>query len=333
MTQLDDLRSVVRLARDYTDNNPNVAAWGLEWQLNQIIIPLVNNLIQARLSQIDQYHDLDEDVTDIIHYTSLDKLISMIDDHITSSSSFLRMYDSFHLNDPQEGKYIGRFVDTSDNWFQEEPTSHAYVTSFVIPDQSKDQELGDHDNLKFWLAYGQQGKGCSIRFRVGWRRFRKVLYGGCNAAGTIKELNLQRIVDSLDPLTSHPNPKWRSLTQKVVAQSIWANLASIRYLYKDEAYDYEQECRLVKAEREISRDDVHFEQVDSADQLDTVRHYYLDGGLMIDQIFTSGTTITLGPLVSRPHNIVYYLETLLERASFRGPSVEISKIPYQEPWR
>ena len=334
MSKIDDLQSVVRLWRNYTDNNPNAEAWELEWQLKRNIVPLLNDLLQAGLPGVHKNHELEASVKDIVHYTSLDRLISMILDYEKSGTSFLRMYDSFHLNDPQEGQYLARFVEVPDNWFQEEKASHAYVASFVMPDQTKGQEeLGDHDNLKYWLAYGRQGKGCSIRFRVNHKPFQKVLYGGQKAARTIEELGLQCIVDSLHPLTGHPDPKWKSLSQKVVAETVWANLASIRYLYKGEAYDYEQECRLVKAGRDVPGADAHFERIDSGDRLETVRHYYLDGDLKIDQILASGTTITLGPTVSRPHNMVYYLETLLDRVRFSGPRVEISKIPYREPWR
>ena len=333
MSKIDDLQSVVRLWRNYTDNNPNAAEWEFGWQLTQNVVPLLNNFLQARLPGVDKNHVLGASVRDIIHYTSLDRLISMILKHDKSQPSFLRMYDSFHLNDPQEGQYLARFVDAPDNWFQVENASHAYIASFVVPDRCEDQGQGDHDNLKYWLAYGRGGKGCSIRFRVNHQRFRKVLYGEDKAARTIGDLNLQRIVNSLSPLTSHPEPKWRSLSRRVVAECVWGNLASIRYLYKDEAYGYEQECRLVEAARDVPRDDVHFEQVGSADQLDTVRHYYHDCDLRVDQILASGTIITLGPLVSRPHSMVYYLESLLERGRLSKLSVEISKIPYQEPWQ
>ena len=62
----------------------------------------------------------------------------------------------------------------------------------------------------------------------------------------------------------------------------------------------------------------------------TLRHFYEDEDLKTDRILVTGSTITLGPLVSKPQSVVYYIEALLKEASLRGPRIEISKIPFQE---
>ena len=78
---------------------------------------------------------------------------------------------------------------------------------------------------------------------------------------------------------------------------------------------------------------MYFESVGEADSSDRTRHYYQDDDLRMDRILVTDSIITLGPLVSRPHNMVYYINTLLQKAGLIGPSIEISKIPYQEPWQ
>ena len=141
---------------------------------------------------IDKFHDLGEDATEIIHYTSLDVLVSVLRDKAEGEETFVRMYDSFHLNDPEEGQYLVRRIEPIDQsgWFQEKKNLHAYIASFVVPDDNKNQELRDEDNLKYWLAYGRRGLGCSIRFPVSHNRFRRVLYGQQNVTRTLERLDL-----------------------------------------------------------------------------------------------------------------------------------------------
>ncbi len=243
------------------------------------------------------------------------------------------MYDSFHLNDPEEGQYLVRRIEPIDQsgWFREKRNLHAYIASFVVPDDNKDQELRDEDNLKYWLAYGQRGRGCSIRFPVSRIPFRRVLYGQKQVTRTLDRLNLTSIWHRLKLLTNNQKQEVSDIIHDLLSEIMRKNIARVLYLYKDDAYKYEQECRAVKSVLEIADGDIRFERLERLASLDSIRHYYEDSDLSIDRILVTGSLITIGPLVPRPYNVMYYINTLLEKARLRGPSVEISKIPYQEP--
>ena len=316
----------------------DVRQWRIEPVLRDTVAHGLNNVFRAKFSEIDRFHDLgasDDTAKDIIHYTSLGMLISALKDLGEGRESFLRMYDSFHLNDPEEGQFLIRHIRPEDQlrWFKEQKDSHAYVASFIVPGDCKDQELGDDDNLKYWLAYGRRGRGCSIRFPVNSKRFRRVRYGQDNATRTADILALRSIWNCLDPLTGSRDRELRCAAIEVFSEAMWKNLARIAYLYKDDSYSYEQECRLVRSVVDVPEGSVCFESVEGAASPDRTRHYYQDDDLRLDRILVTDSIITLGPLVSRPNNMVYYINTLLQKAGLTGPRIEISKIPYQEPWQ
>lgn len=330
-----------RIVNDFAlrmERTGEVRQWRLEPVLRDTLAHGLHDVFRANFTEIDRFHDLgssDDTTKDIIHYTNLGMLISALKDLGEDRESFLRMYDSFHLNDPEEGQFLIRHIRPEDQlrWFKEQKASHAYVASFIVPDDCNDQELGDEDNLKYWLAYGRRGRGCSIRFPVNSRRFRRVCYGQHNAARTADILALRSIWNCLDPLTASQDQELSSAAIEVFSEAMWSNLAQIAYLYKDDSYSYEQECRLVRSVVDVPEGSVYFESVGEADSSDRTRHYYQDDDLRMDRILVTDSIITLGPLVSRPRNMVYYINTLLQKAGLIGPSIEISKIPYQEPWQ
>ena len=333
---MNRLASVVDSSNRYISRLGNVEEWRHQPLLMDAVIPRLNDVFRARFVQIEECHDLgasEENAKEIIHYTSLDTLICLLHDWKKDQESFLRMYDSFHLNDPEEGRYFTSSVNLTDEfrWLMEERPSHAYVASFVIPEDNKDQELGDEDNLQYWLAYGQQGIGCSIRFPVRHNRFQRVLYGKQSVNRAMERLDLQSICNCLEPLTKSTVRSFRDAARRKLAETVWMKLARIRYLYKDEAYRYEQECRLVRSELDVPEGDVLFDPVGQPASSHRFRHYYHHDDLKIDSLLATDSVITLGPLVPRPDNMKYYITTLLKKGNLSGPKIEISKIPYQGP--
>ena len=332
---MDGLTSAVASLNGQITPSRGVDARELRRLLQHIVVPRLNDVFRAKFIEIDKFHYLGNDATEILHYTSLDMLVSVLRDKAEGKETFVRMYDSFHLNDPEEGQYLVRRIEPIDQlgWFREKDNLHAYIASFVIPDDNKDQELRDEDNLTYWLAYGRQGRGCSIRYPVSHNRFRRVLYGQQDVTRTLERLDLTSIWDCLNPLTNNPNQEVCRTARDTLAEITKINIARILYLYKDDAYKYEQECRAVKSILEIADGDIQFERLEHLASPDSIRHYYEDSDLSIDRILVTGSLITIGPLVPRPSNVMYYINTLLEKARLRGPRVEISKIPYQEPLR
>ena len=194
-----------------------------------------------------------------------------------------------------------------------------------------DQELRDEDDLRYWRSYGNEGKGCSIRFPVRDIPFRRVLYGQEKVTRALDTLDLTSIWNVLEPLTTDRNERVGSAARDILSERIRRNITRILYLYKDDAYKYEQECRMVKAALEVAEGDIRFEPLDEVASPHTIRHYYQDSALRIDNILVTRSLITIGPLVPRPHNVMYYINTLLERAGLSGPKLKVSRIPYQEP--
>ena len=330
---MDGLASAVASLSSQISPEREVDGRELRLRLQHIVVPRVNDVFRAKFVEIDEFHNLGEDATEVIHYTSLDMLVSVLRDKAEEKEAFVRMYDSYHLNDPEEGQYLVRRIEPIDQsgWFRENRNLHAYIASFVVPDDNKDQELRDEDNLKYWLAYGQRGRGCSIRFPVSRIPFRRVLYGQQQVTRTLGRLDLTSIWNCLNPLTNNQNQEVSGIAHSLLSEIMRNNIARILYLYKDDAYKYEQECRTVKSVLEIDDEDIRFERLERLASPDGIRHYYEDSDLSIDRILVTGSLITIGPLVPRPYNVMYYINTLLEKARLRGPSVEISKIPYQEP--
>ena len=328
------LANVVDLADRYVSQQGDADEWRHGPLLLDSVIPRLNDVFRARLIQIESSHDLgasEESPKDLIHYTSIDTLISIIRAWDQSKNSFLRMYDSFHLNDPEEGQYFTRSVSLTKEfrWHIEEKSSHAYIASFIVPKQNERQELGDEDNLQYWLAYGQRGTGCSIRFPVRHNRFRQVLYGKDKVIRALEILDLPSICNCLQPLTDSGVESFRDTARRMLSESVWENLERIRYLYKDEAYEYEQECRLVISELDVPEGEIRFDPVEQPASSHRFRHYYQHNDLRIGRLLATDSVITLGPLVPRPENMEYYIKSLLEERNLKGPKIVTSKIPYR----
>ena len=158
--------------------------------IEDLVIPQISNILREKFQEIEKRHSVKATEGDrpfVVHYTSLDTLFSVLTSYSEDNKTFLRMYDSYHLNDPKEGTYIELDRDLEQEEADGKP-SHAYIASFVIYNKEDDDEFGDEDNLTYWLAYGRRGRGCSIMFPVEHNRFRRVLYGRNDAQRTANEL-------------------------------------------------------------------------------------------------------------------------------------------------
>ena len=289
-------------------------------------------------TRVDTLHNL-KNVKEVIHYTSLNMLISMLCDEIEKynddkkAGGFMRMYDSFHLNDPTEGQYLTKYIKKE--LLLDSNKTHAYVASFIIPRRKKKQKLSEENNLRYWFEYGKQGAGCSIRFPIqssNYDIFRQVLYGEKDAKRSAKiltNLNFTPIRQCLSPLTKNENQAVCRIANKVfsreLAKTRQAGVDGISYLYKDEAYIHEQECRAVKLNSEINNKEICF---------DYPRHYFNDNKLSINEILVSGSLITIGPRVPHKESVRFCIDELLERVRQAGsarlrPEIIVSEIPYQ----
>ena len=211
----------------------------------------VNNIVHSALEDVLKYliekrHKVEEPENKIvIHYTSIAALMSMLQDASTLVSipqdasnkkknqedkklkpSYLRLYDSVHLNDPDEGSYFSRNLNLPQkyNWLEKKDVRHAYIASFILPNSKNDMS----DNLIFWRTYGQEGEGCALSLSVPYSRLHEVRYGNKEVESTAE--TLIPILDLLDPLLEIND----SLIKKILSEVVWESLERIRYLYKSE---------------------------------------------------------------------------------------------------
>ena len=304
-------------------------------------------LIEER-HKVEEAQSREENV--VIHYTSIAALVSMLqvaskepvrkntereredkepEPGTTPSykKSLWRLYDSVHLNDPDEGNYFVRNLNLPPkyDWLGKKGVSHAYIASFVLPKKKKDMS----NNLVFWQMYGQEGEGCSLSLPVPRSRLGRVRYGTASLKSTVEML--MRILDSLEPLLSIGKLSLRESVRKKLAEAVWKSLEKIRYLYKSEAYKHENECRSIVAESDIpDKDKIFFEDKNLNDSPIRIKHYYEHEDLEIKTLLATGSSITLGPRVPHADNVCYFLNTLRQRAGLAPQEIKISKIPYQK---
>lgn len=136
--------------------------------VTRIVIPQLKNVLKDRCRKIEERHKIkpeDEQYIDVIHYTSINTLVSMLqqaadnkqneakkgqnkvqdkqdeardeqesskDDSKDEQNASLRLYDSVHFNDPDEGNYFYRNLNLpkKHDWLGEKKESHAYIASF-----------------------------------------------------------------------------------------------------------------------------------------------------------------------------------------------------------
>ena len=297
---------------------------------NEVFIPLLSKFLDDVILEIEERHRMDKskeggEKATVIHYTGINNLISMLQDASEGKKPSLRLYDSAYLNDPEEGNYFVRHLRLKQRhaWLGEN-SSHAYITSFIIPSRDSGQNMSGNDDLVFWRTYGREGEGCSLKLSVPVCRLRKVLYGvrGIEYAedALLPTLGiLSRLVES------------NAGIQERVAKAVWGSLGRIRYLYKSDAYEYERECRVVMPESGIhDKDRIQFECEEQGTGSARIRHYYEEEYLNVKGMLDSDSLIMLGPCVPYSYNVSYYIDTLLNRAKLLGPEIKTSDIPYRK---
>ena len=132
------LNGVVRQADSDILQVVGAPTWQQDWYLRNVIVRHLNKVLDEKIREVSRLHTYEQDNSDlqyVIHYTSLDTVVAILSGYAEGQETYLRMYDSFHLNDPEEGRYLKPFLATSErfDWFAEEQVSHAYVASFIIP--------------------------------------------------------------------------------------------------------------------------------------------------------------------------------------------------------
>ena len=301
----------------------------------QDILPVLRKALEDAVLAVRKFHTIDTDdpknLVKCVHYTTMRVLVQMLSQQEKKTPATLRLYDSIHLNDPDEGRYLARQITSvskygwMEQYFEnvllgnlpERSIENAYITSFVVG-------KGVEDNLVFWRTYGREGTGCSIEFSVDSNCLKHVIYGKNGAKPTIGIIG--KVLDCLEPIVKSTEKEVHS----ILTAHVWTSLKGISYLYKSTAYDYERECRVVVLESEADSDDIRFDYQDSATGLPRIRHYIEPTELIVNDILPSGSRVTIGPCVPFADNIRRRLSTIAARSDMAGrPEIRISKISYR----
>ena len=310
------------------------------YYVRRVVVSHLEAALSDLVLELDDQHRLHHTGGNlVVHYTSINTIESMLraaaeektaaedktaeDKTAGDKTASLRLYDSAHFNDPEEGTYFVQALrlPKRHEWLLKKDVTHAYIASFIIPDRKNDLS----DELRYWKAYGDQGRGCSLKLNIPRDHLRTVLYGARLKAHFRR--TLVAILDILKPLVS--TPSFRDL----LAATVWRILGSVRYLYKDKPYRYEKECRFVVPQLSVERDQIIFEPEQQNDSLTRVRHYVLDSALDAKNILSTDSRITLGPAVQNPHNVAFYLDALKRKAGWNDgdPEIMVSSIRYRAP--
>ena len=363
---MEKLQTFAREGREHLERG---RASGLDY-VSDIVVPELQNVLPDRCGEIEERHKLkepkDRQENFVIHYTSLDTLVSMLqqeaknrqdvakdkqdvakDEQESSKdeqNASLRLYDSVHFNDPGEGNYLvhnllppnndeSNYLVRNQNppktygWSDPPHADHPYIASFTISDSDDKEDMSD--NLVFWRTYGKEGEGCSLKLRIPSCRLRKVFYG-IDEMECTKQI-LRPVLDSLSPLTSITDRVMKKDIREKLAGIFCESFKGIRYLYKSEAYKHERECRFIIHKSDIDENKICFEYKER-DNSPRIRHYYEDEALAIKKILTSGSAVTLGPRVPYQSDVSNCLKIMRDRAGLEHRlEIKISKIFYRKP--
>ena len=221
-TKIEDLRASIEAGMDRYDNNRSL---DLTNYVTGVVAPRFQDILSDLCTEIDQRHRLEDSESSntayhyVVHYTSVATIVSMLQRQARKQAqeaapdrlgTSLRLYDSAHLNDPDEGNYLIRSLNAQGKyqWISEGSIAHAYITSFIIPHSADDMS----DNLAFWRTYGKEGEGCSLTVHVPSSRLRKVIYDPVDVNYTVQ--NLLPVLEPLEPLV---NVDRRELRQDIRA--------------------------------------------------------------------------------------------------------------------
>ena len=256
----------------------------------------------------------------LVHYTSLNTLFSILN---RSHPDFLRLYDTVHSNDPTEGTFFHQHLEFSwpavysqiSSLIQNSDPGYAYITSFV-----RAYKKSDTDELVYWLAYGQNGYGCSIAIPVS------------DFSLDLPVLEIQYGKSAVKAIAKQVMTFFKSLPsdlQHHLSISALPKLFhSLPYCHKPKSFSYESECRIVLSPLDPKCEPLYQSRF-SPTGIPTVRHYVEHPRLRLTGIFFTGTVITLGPSIPFRDNVASAIRSLLDHHNLSGPTVVCSKIPYR----
>ena len=294
-------------------------------------------------------------ISHLVHYTGADVVFDILD---YGDEQGLRLYDTVHASDPEEGRFLLRHWPDRDDerpWMWQEGANgdsdgdrglklkeqveqgvypgHAYVLSFVPSGRDKI----NNDRIVFWREYGRQGAGCSLsipkdklfdaekcpllpyRVRYGPEDVEKL-------AERLTECLFEPIEKGLRDVSGPEKTLFEEAQRKVREE-----LQLFRYLYKDSAYEHEQEYRLMilKPRSETDSEPTYERRTNTRGET-IFRHYMTHASLYRNQIFGRKSQVVLGPTVAHAENVEKTIDALLSEKGISGTKITSSGIRYRD---
>lgn len=188
----------------------------------------------------------------LVHYTKAGTLRYLLKkDH----SAKLRLNNAVYMNDPEEGQILKRVLCQLDQnneleklFKDEDVKNYTYLTCFCPYDK--------RDELPMWIHYGDGGKGVGLVFNNHFFNkadLYKVQYIDAKKAD-IRELNknIQKKITAIFVFLKRDEIK--NNNHKEFKEYVNIILNYVSYLFKDKAYEYENEVRILKYRDDDSQD-------------------------------------------------------------------------------
>ena len=307
-------------------------------------------LVETISQLIRQPYALSQNVNYLVHYTSIGALFSLLGCPIDDSTSFslsldrnkpssvpfgfLRLYDTFHANDPSEGTFL----------VTNAPNSHPFKSKYEVLWQSLEQqtrlpayitsfrgveEMKDIDDLVYWRTYGRDGLGCAIGLPVNCLKHftfvSQVRYGKESVRCTLNYLS--KVLDSLSIFKISKYKEFLDF-QKGISDHFLKSISPITYLHKSIDFEFEKEVRVVAPI--VKPDDTLWcERHLDVQAGVSLRHFTHLPELRADKLLITNSMIVLGPAVRNSKNLQYVLTQRLRQMGLRSPTVCESTIGYR----
>lgn len=291
-----------------------------------------------KIKEILRYKYNESDI--FVHYTSLSTLDLLIQPKATQEDNEnrvenkekdkrekqdsvpqLRLSNTRQLNDPTEGNKLLNILFGDDNDFLK-PLDEDYTPStFYLSSMSKVEKTNSiDDSLPMWKMYGGNASGVSMTYDKAF--IKAIIDSGVDIykvwyMDSLKIENDSKIIEALNEIKNSFEELKNNKEKETLLQNGMALIESIRYLFKETSYRYENEYRIIKEEN--SSDKVLTEKFGG---IAVPRLYvYLDLGKGKDLKYTK---VTIGPNAEDIDFIAPYI-----KHCDRNIKVKKSKIAYR----
>lgn len=259
------------------------------------------------------------------HYTSLNALKSILTGSIQAfqtdpskgedlSSCWkvgikqMRMSNAEFLNDPDEGMLLLDMYSKIKQRDGKSPDGPDSDEIFLRNQYVISLNLAPEELLPMWSLYGDHGEGCRIEFKVlNGTNFQKICYLDTGKRDKVKE-RLKEVSEEYEHYTTDKE------NSRKLQEWISFLLSIYGYYYKDQAYSYEQEIRLIKW---CPATNIHCDEGKQPTEAFSKLYSYIDTPLAI-------RSIMLGPKCKNPKRVASILKYY-----YKIPEVKMSKIHFQ----